>query len=140
MRLWGWLVLLGVGCLLGLGCGGGSQAAPVGTRCSDLFTFSGRVDDRGSAPLQGGTAAVEAGDIFFSPTCLTGAAGAVKLTVKNAGRLLHNFSVPEQGIDIDLPPGQTVGVEVRVGDKPLGCFCKYHRDAGQQCVLIPGRH
>lgn len=134
------LVSLAGAALLVSACGsGGAQSVPAGTKCGDIFSFNGRVDDRGSAPLQGGAAALEAGDIFFSPTCVTGATGTVKVTLKNTGRLLHNFSVPEQGIDVDVPSGQTVSVEVKVADKPVGCFCKYHRDAGQQCVLIPGR-
>ena len=134
------LVSLAGAVVLASACGGGtSQPAPAGTRCTDLFSFSGRVEDRGSAPLKGGAATLEAGDIFFAPTCVTGATGTVKVTVKNTGRLLHNFSVPDQGIDVDIPAGQSVSVDVKVANKPVGCFCKYHRDAGQQCVLIAGR-
>jgi hypothetical protein len=136
-----WLTPLTAVALLALACGsgGGSSAVPAGTRCTDLFSFTGKVDDRGSAQLQGTAAALEAGDIFFSPTCVTGASGTVKLTVKNTGRLLHNISVPDQGIDVDVPAGQTVTVDVKVAGKAVGCFCKYHKDAGQQCALIPGK-
>ena len=44
-----------------------------------------------------------AGDFFFQPTCLTGLpSGALALTVSNSGAALHNFSLPEQGIDQDI--------------------------------------
>lgn len=136
-----WLTALTVVAVLASACGagGGSSAVPAGTRCTDLFSFTGNVDDRGSAQLQGTAVTLEAGDIFFSPTCVTRASGTVKVTVKNTGRLLHNISVPDQGIDVDVPAGQTVTVNVKVAGRAVGCFCKYHKDVGQQCALIPGK-
>jgi plastocyanin len=94
------------------------------------------VIDRGIAPLAS-TGTVQVGDQYFSPTCLTGATGTVTVTLRNDGRQLHNFSVPDQNIDVDIPAGETVTVKVAVAGKPVSCFCKYHRDAGQKCALLP---
>lgn len=98
--------------------------------------MTGTVNDKGTAQLASvGTVILD--DEYFSPTCITGASGTVTLTLHNRGRLLHNFSVPDQNIDVDVAPGQTVTVKVSVGSRPVGCFCKYHRDAGQKCALLP---
>lgn len=95
------------------------------------------MNDKGSASVLS-TPQVDAGDFYFTPTCLTGANGSITLVIHNSGRILHNFSVISQNIDTDIPPGQTVTVKVSVSDKPVPFFCKYHRDAGQQGVLLPG--
>ena len=119
-------------------CGGGqptdqSSSAPT---CAAVAGLPGAVNEKGTASLAA-TGTVTVDDEYFSPTCLTGASGIVSLTLHNRGRLLHNFSVPEQNIDIDIPPGATVTVQVSVAGKPVPFFCKYHRDAGQQGALLP---
>jgi hypothetical protein len=119
-------------------CGGGetSDHSSPAPHCAALASLTGTVNDRGTAALSSaGTVMVD--DEYFSPTCITGASGSVTLTLHNRGRLLHNFSVPDQNIDVDIAPGQTVTVNVNVGSKPVSCFCKYHRDAGQKCALLP---
>lgn len=122
-----------------LSCGGGQsssgQASPA-PHCAAAAGLTQPVNDKGTASL-GSIRTILVGDEFFSPTCITGASGTVTLTFRNDGRLLHNFSVPDQNIDVDVAPGQTVTVKVTVGSKPVGCFCKYHRDAGQKCALLP---
>ena len=122
-----------------IACGGGQstsgQSSPA-PRCAAETGLTGAVNDKGAAPMASlGTVIVD--DEYFSPTCITGARGTVVLTLHNRGRLLHNFSVPEQNIDVDISPGQTVTVKVSVAGKPVCCFCKYHRDAGQKCALLP---
>ncbi len=123
--------------MLTAACGGKSSSVPAGTACRDLVAFTGSVDDRRSAPASGSSADLQSGDIFFAPTCVTGASGTMTLKLTNSGRILHNISVPDQGIDVDLPVGQTMTVQVKVGSKPIVFFCKYHKDAGQQGALIP---
>lgn len=130
---------LGFALLATAACGGGqssSDQASSAPHCAALAGLTGTVNDKGTAQLAS-VGTVILGDEYFSPTCITGASGTVTLTLHNRGRLLHNFSVPDQNIDIDVAPGQTVTVKVTVGSKPVGCFCKYHRDAGQKCALLP---
>ena len=129
---------LGAALLATIACGGGqtSDHASPAPSCAAVAGLTEPVINRGTAPLAS-TGTVIVGDQYFSPTCLTGATGTATLTLRNDGRLLHNFSVPEQSIDIDIPAGQTVTVKVAVAGKPVGCFCKYHRDAGQKCAVLP---
>ena len=131
---------LGAVLLATLACGGGSptsdHTSPAAPKCAAAAGLSNPVNDKGTAPLAS-TGTVIVGDEYFSPTCLVGASGTVTLTLHNSGRLLHNFSVPDQSIDVDIPSGQTVTVKVTVSQKTVGCFCKYHRDAGQKCALLP---
>ena len=100
-------VVLTTALLATLACGGGpstdqSSSAPT---CAALAGLPGAVNDKGTASLAA-TGTVTVDDEYFSPTCLTGASGIVALTLHNRGRLLHNFSVPEQNIDIDIPPAR----------------------------------
>lgn len=122
--------------LVAFACTGGATSATPSSSCLAAAKLTEPVIDRGTAALAS-TGTVQVGDQYFSPTCLAGATGAVTLTLHNSGRLLHNFSVPEQNIDVDIPAGETVTVRVAVGGKPVSCFCKYHRDAGQKCALLP---
>jgi plastocyanin len=81
---------------------------------------------------------IEAGDFFFSPTCVTGVqSGAITLIVHNGGVTLHNVSIPSLHIDQDMSPGQTITVHVLMGKAPLVFFCKYHRGSGMLGALLP---
>jgi len=123
-------------------CGGGiSSPSPArSAKCPVGVPFDGTVDDHGALTLTGPSGAVEAGDAFFAPTCLTGApSGTLTLTVKNTGKLLHNVSVPAQSIDVDVAAGQTITVKITVGAEPISYFCKYHRTSGMLGAIVPGR-
>ena len=131
-------VVLASTLLASVACGGGQtsdQTSPA-PHCAAATGLSAPVNDKGTAALAS-TGTVIVDDEYFSPTYLTGASGTVILTLHNRGRLLHNFSVPEQNIDVDIPSGATVTVKVAVAEKTVGCFCKYHRDAGQKCAVLP---
>lgn len=130
--------VLGAALLATLACGGGqsSDHASPAPNCAEVAGLTAPVNDKGTAALAS-TGTVIVDDEYFAPTCLTGANGIVTLTLHNRGRLLHNFSIPDQGIDVDIPSGQTVTVKFTVSGKPVGCFCKYHRDAGQKCAILP---
>lgn len=136
------VALVAAGLIALAGCGGGQnsgatsgQTSPAPS-CAAVAGLTGAVNDKGTASLAS-VSIVIVDDEFFLPTCISGASGTVMLTLHNRGRLLHNFSVPEQDIDTDVPPGATVTVKVAVAGRPVGCFCKYHRDAGQKCALLP---
>jgi plastocyanin len=98
----------------------------------------GSVADHGLARAGGSTIAIEAGDSYFEPTCETGLpTGAVELRVKNTGRLLHNISFENGGVDQDIAPGEAVMVKVTMGKEPLQFSCKYHRGGGMVGALLP---
>src|SRR5207244_4340636 len=66
----------------------------------------------GSGAAGGGAAAaggvsVEAGDLFYKPKELTAKAGAVSITFKNGGGILHNLVVQEDPSfkKLDVPAG-----------------------------------
>ncbi|HWO71865.1 MAG TPA: cupredoxin domain-containing protein [Actinomycetota bacterium] len=111
----------------GGGGGGGGERGGGGGGTITLSDGS-LATDRGTATVSGGTATVEAGDFFFSPTVLTGPAGQeVTLTVSNVGQALHNFSLPDQGVDVDIQAGQQTTVTVTFPSSGAVTFeCKYH--------------
>src|SRR2546425_4892787 len=91
-----------------------------------------------TAVASGSQLSIEAGDFFFSPTCITSVpGGTVTLIVHNAGVTLHNVSIPSLHIDMDMAPGQTISVHLKLGKTPLVYFCKYHVGAGMLGALLP---
>lgn len=95
------------------------------------------MSDHGLATANGGVLTIEAGDFFFAPTCLTGVQpGTVSVTVRNSGRILHNISIPDQGIDSDVEPGKSIIVPVKVESASVPLLCKYHRTSGMVGALI----
>jgi len=92
----------------------------------------------GTVAASGSQMLIEAGDFFFSPTCVTGVpSGPISLTVHNGGVTLHNVSIPSLHIDMDMTSGQTITIQVRMGSAPLVFFCKYHRSSGMLGALLP---
>lgn len=143
--------LLAVVSVVAVACGGGtSSASPPqrtaaasttgGAACPATVDFGGSVDDHGASAAPAKTSFnVEAGDSFFSPTCVTGVrAGTIQLTAKNTGKALHNISLPAQSVDRDVAPGETVTVSMTMGATNLVYFCKYHRAAGMLGALVAG--
>ncbi len=114
------------------GAANGSQGCPAASG------LRGNVADHGTAAASGSKLQIQAGDSFFALTCQTGVqAGTVTLVVHNSGKILHNLSVPGQGVDKDVVPGQTITVQVKIGGKALPFFCKYHRTSGMVGSLLP---
>lgn len=143
------------------GCGGKAEETKTtrpsavvqqqtAVRCSEARERIRRVNPdlaayRGEGKASEGMVAITAGDFFFSPTCITSAKPTaqtarepVMLTVKNDSKNLHNVTVPDQKIDMNIPPGQTVSVPVRAVGPNLIFFCKFHQSSGMQGVLVPG--
>jgi len=122
------------------GSGSAGGAAGGSARCPAGSGLRGSVNDHGAQAASGPRLQVQAGDSFFAPTCQTGVRpGTVTLVVHNSGQMLHNLSIPKQGIDKDVAPGQTITVTVKVTGKALPYFCKYHRTAGMVGALLPGQ-
>ena len=134
------------------GGGGGDSATPaspgvrtpggavaVAPKCPASARLGDTVKHHGSVTATGTTLALEAGDAFFAPTCVTGiASGKVSVTVKNTGGALHNFSIPEQSIDLDVAPGKSITVELNVPQGTTPFNCKYHRASGMVGALLTG--
>ncbi|PWT75116.1 MAG: hypothetical protein C5B60_05770 [Chloroflexi bacterium] len=143
-------VVILVGMLVVAACGGGAAAsAPTSgsasasaRNCPASAGLPASVNDHGTVVASGGQIGVQAKDFFFSPTCVTGVpGGTVTLIVHNVGQALHNVSIPSLGIDMDVAPGQTITVPLRMGSTPLVFFCKYHKGVGMYGALLPtGSH
>jgi plastocyanin len=61
------------------------------------------------------------------------------LIFKNAGRNVHNVSIPALGIAHDIPPGGEFTIDNVAGRLQPGryeLFCKYHQDRGMTGVIV----
>jgi len=142
---WRLLALMPLALTLGLAaCGSGrattgptATSAPSG-QCPASAGLPATVSDHGSIVDSGSHLTIEADDFFFSATCVTGVhTGTVTLVVHNGGQMLHNVTIPPLNIDMDVPPGQTITLQVQMGNTPLVFFCKYHKGVGMYGALLP---
>lgn len=95
--------------------------------------------DHGTKDVKNLTALnVEADDYYFKPTFLQGRPGQkLTLTIENESATLHNFSIPEQQLDKDLPPKSRVTVAVTVPQSGTALFfCKIHGPLGMKGKLL----
>src|SRR2546427_445564 len=97
--------------LLAAACSTGSSAPKTG----QMIELGGRqVLDHGTVDVGGQTIEdVHTRNHFFDPTVLSGSGGQMlTVSLDNSTSTLHNFSLPLQQIDQDIPPGQSVKVSV----------------------------
>lgn len=119
---------------------GGEQQTQAAAECPEGAPLPDDTDQHGALQVDADTVDVKAGDQFFDPTCLTGVSqGTVTLTIENTGQALHNIQIQDQGIDKDIEPGETVTVDVEMGDKPVAFTCKYHTTLGMHGAVLPER-
>jgi plastocyanin len=116
-----------------------SSAEPSKGRSLTLgdLTFS----DRGTKDAKGkGALDLEADNYYFAPTFLRGTPGQkLKLEIGNESSTLHNFSIPEQNIDVDIPRKGKVVVEVTFPSSgAVRYFCKFHSTRGMNGELLTG--
>jgi uncharacterized cupredoxin-like copper-binding protein len=77
-------------------------------------------------------------DIFFEPKEITIPANTnVKFVLPNEGAAVHNFAIPDQGISIDVAPGETkdVVINLPVGEYAFDCNVPGHKEAGMVGTL-----
>ena len=101
------------------------------------LTFS----DRGTRDAKGkGALELEADNYYFAPTFLRGTPGQkLRLEIENESSTLHNFSIPEQNIDVDIPRKGKVTVEVTFPSSgAVRYFCKFHSTRGMNGELLTG--
>ena len=83
---------------------------------------------------------LEADEYYFEPAFLRGTPGQkLKLAIENESSTLHSFTIPEQKLDMDIPPKGKVVVEVTF--PPSGVvrfFCKFHSELGMEGELMTG--
>jgi plastocyanin len=100
-----------------------------------------RVLNRGTIDVGGQTIEdVHTRDFSFDPTILSGSGGqTLTISLDNSTSSLHNFSLPQEQLDQDVPPGQSVKVTVTLpANGALVFFCKYHRSRGMLGALEAG--
>ena len=88
-----------------------------------------------------GSRGLDAGDYYFKGTFLSGKPGqALTLEIKNVGTVVHNFSLPSQGINQELPlTGQRTEVKVTFPEAgALQYFCNLHTAQGMNGLLLVG--
>lgn len=77
-------------------------------------------------------------DTFFEPPCFA-MSSTQQITLANAGNLLHNFSVANGDIDVDVEPGEETTTDETGTDLAAGTyrfFCKYHEGDGMVGTLV----
>jgi plastocyanin len=83
---------------------------------------------------------MEADNFYFEPRLLRSQPGqTVTLQIQDVSGTLHNFSIPEQQIDQDIPPRGQIEVEVTFPQSGSVDFvCKYHVAQGMRGQLLVG--
>ena len=114
----------------------GTPAAVEPTRAAAgaVGTPSGKVDQKR-------TVTIDAADVYFEPKKVQIRANLpVTLTLVNTGAMLHNFSIDELHVSVDLPPGarQTITINAPPGHYRFYCNVPGHREDGMVGNLIAG--
>jgi hypothetical protein len=106
--------------------------SPCGAR------YEGVADVRGLTTFTLTIGRLRPGVPYFAPTVLKGTAGeSLHLQVVNTTSALHNISIPDERIDVDVPAGGTVDVVVTFPTGgPIVYFCSYHADEDQAGELF----
>ena len=78
-------------------------------------------------------------DIYFEPKDVTIPANTdVTFVLPNEGVTMHNFSIPDLGVSVDIQPGETkeVVVNAPAGTYAFDCNVPGHKEAGMVGTLI----
>jgi YVTN family beta-propeller protein len=119
---------------------GGQGTTPAPTAQSPTHGTM-TISDHGTLEVKGQTMVeLEADEYYFKPTFLQGAPGQrLTLEIENESGTLHNISLPEQRLDMDIPPKGKVTVEVVFpASGTVRFFCKFHEALGMHGALRVG--
>jgi len=99
------------------------------------FSNHGTKDVKGQSELD-----LEADNYYFGPTFLRGKPGQkLKLEIENESGTRHNFSIPDQHLDLNIPPKGKVVVEIAFPSSGVvRFFCKFHSAKGMNGELLTG--
>ena len=114
-------------------------ATPASTTTEATPAAGGEEQAAGQGVGEG--AEVVAQDIFFEPKALSIPADTdVTVRVPNKGVTLHNFSIDELHIDVDIAPGATeeVVINAPAGEYEYYCNVPGHKQAGMVGTLTVG--
>lgn len=115
--------------LLLTACATGQNPTVTSSPANNRATISGhKVVVRGTVEVVTPEVSVEVLDSYFKPNILRGDAGAeITIQLRNAGTQLHNFTISEQGISVELTAGSQSAVKVKFPESgAVAFFCKYH--------------
>ena len=99
------------------------------------FSDHGTKDVKGNGELE-----LEADYYYFEPAFLRGAPGQkIKLEIENESTTLHNFSIPDQHVDVNIPRKGKIIVEITFPSSGVvRFFCKFHESQGTNGELLTG--
>jgi YVTN family beta-propeller protein len=99
------------------------------------------ISDHGSLVVKGKQEVeLEADEYYFKPTFLQGTPGQrLTLAIENESGTLHNISLPDQHLDVDIPPkGKVTVAVVFPASGAVRFFCKFHEALGMHGALRVG--
>ena len=119
----------------------GAETAPLGDPADQIADPADDASVSPTAAVAGDTTAlaIVSFDIFFDPRRVRIPAGVdVAISLPNEGASLHNFSIDELGIDVDIAPGavEHVVVDAAPGRYRYYCNIPGHREAGMLGTLV----
>lgn len=131
--------ILGAFVLAVAGCGGSSgksSSESSGGSGGQKVLAGVKANSHGSATVSGETK-VELDDYYFEPSVLKGAPGqTVTLELENEGSVEHNFSLPSQGIDMNVAPDKKAKVSIKIPKSGVvSFFCRFHKGMGMAGAL-----
>ncbi len=85
-------------------------------------------------PVGAAKLSVQAKDVFFEPENLTATFGEnAELTVRNAGKLPHTFTIDELRVDEEIAPGKTVTLKLSPAEPgEFNFYCRFHLGSGMR--------
>ena len=116
---------------------GGDDPDPAPTRTVDR-AFEEIDECTESSAAEGAPVGVTMMDNFFEPPCIA-ISSTQQITFANSGTQLHNFSVSDGDIDVDVEPGEEATTDETGTDMPAGTYrfvCKYHQELGMIGTLV----
>ncbi len=110
------------------GSGGGGTSGgggSTGTTGSSTGTTGGSSGSTGGAAS---TQTISIKDFAFHPNAITGAAGTtLSITITNNDSPTHSFTLDDNSVSKDIPPGQTETVAVPLPDSgTVSWHCRFH--------------
>jgi len=113
------------------GSGGGGTSGgggSTGTTGGSTGTTGGSSGSIGAAGGGASAQTISIKDFAFHPNAITGAAGTtLSITITNNDSPTHSFTLDDNSVSKDIPPGQSVTVAVPLPDSgTVGWHCRFH--------------